>query len=71
MVSVRPNSVADYATIAGLVTEGKPAAVGLEICNIEIQSDCLPFGVDLPELVRETDDNGIDYYTLTLSFREK
>lgn len=71
LLSVRPNSVGDYASIAALVTEGVPTSSGLKICDLEAVSDCLPFGVDLPELQRETDENGIDYYTLLLSFREK
>ncbi len=68
---VRPSSVGDYASIAALITEGVPASGGgLKICDLTVVSDCLPFGVDLPELQRESDQNGIDYYTLLLSFRE-
>ncbi len=71
LVIIRPSSVADYASIAALISEGKPESVGLEICNIDVVDDCDPFGVDLPELRRESDENGIDYYTLLLSFNEK
>jgi hypothetical protein len=71
LVIIRPSSVADYASIAALVTEGVPTSVGVALCNADVVSDCDPFGVDLPELVRESDENGIDYYTLLLSFRER
>jgi hypothetical protein len=72
LVIARPSSVADYASIAALVTEGVPTSGGgIKLCDLEVVSDCLPFSVDLPELQRESDENGIDYYTLLLSFREK
>lgn len=71
MVIIRPASVSDYASIAALVMQGTPTSQGLAMDLIEVHSDCLPFGMDLPELRRESDANGIDYYTLTLSFREK
>ena len=71
LVAVRPGSVAGYASIAALITEGTPTGAGLPMYTLEVHPDCLPFGVDLPELQRESDANGIDYYVLTLSFKEK
>lgn len=71
LVIVRPSSVSGYATIAALITEGTPTTAALPMYILEIHADCLPFGVDLPELQRESDANGIDYYTLLLSFKEK
>ena len=68
---IRPGSVSHYASIAALILEGVPTSVGLALCNVDVISSCDSFGVDLPELQRESDANGIDYYTLLLSFREK
>jgi hypothetical protein len=70
LVIIRPGSVSDYASIAALVMRGIPTGQGLTMDLLTVHSDCLPFGMDLPELRRESDANGIDYYTLLLSFRE-
>lgn len=68
---MRPGSVSDYAAMAALITEGVPTSSGLKMCDIDVIADCDPFGVDLPELERMSDENGIDYYQLLLSFKER
>jgi hypothetical protein len=69
LVIVRPSSVADYAEIVALILEGTPTSTGLPIGNVNI-ADCLPFGGDDWDFQRESDENGIDYYTLLLNFEE-
>jgi hypothetical protein len=69
-VILRTNTVADFPTLCGYVTQGTPTSKGLPMDVIEVHSSCDPME-DLPTVERQSDSEGIDYFVVSMAFQEK
>ena len=57
-----------YYRLFRLITKGVPTAAGVEILNATVHPSCYP--MDLPQIQRQTDAEGLDYFEVPLSFTE-
>ena len=57
-----------YYRLFRLITKGVPAAGGVEMLNVTVHESCYP--MDLPQIQRQTDAEGLDYFEVPLSFTE-
>ena len=57
-----------YYRLFRLITKGVPTAGGVEMLNVTVHESCYP--MDLPQIQRQTDAEGLDYFEVPLSFTE-
>jgi hypothetical protein len=57
-----------YYRLFRLITKGIPTAAGIEMLNATVHPSCYP--MDLPQIQRQTDAEGLDYFEVPLSFTE-
>jgi hypothetical protein len=57
-----------YYRLFRLITKGVPTAAGVEMLNVTVHESCYP--MDLPQIQRQTDAEGLDYFEVPLSFTE-
>jgi hypothetical protein len=57
-----------YYRLFRLITKGVPTAGGVEMLNVTVHPSCYP--MDLPQIQRQTDAEGLDYFEVPLSFTE-
>jgi hypothetical protein len=57
-----------YYRMFRLITKGIPTAAGAEMLNAMVHPSCYP--MDLPQIQRQTDAEGLDYFEVPLSFTE-
>ena len=57
-----------YYRMFRLITKGIPTATGVEMLNATVHPSCYP--MDLPQIQRQTDAEGLDYFEVPLSFTE-
>jgi len=57
-----------YYLLFRLITKGVPTAAGVEMLNVTVHESCYP--MDLPQIQRQTDAEGLDYFEVPLSFTE-
>jgi hypothetical protein len=57
-----------YYQLFRLITKGVPTAAGVEMLNATVHPSCYP--MDLPQIQRQTDAEGLDYFEVPLSFTE-
>jgi hypothetical protein len=57
-----------YYRLFRLITKGVPAAAGVALLNATVHPSCYP--MDLPQIQRQTDAEGLDYFEVPLSFTE-
>jgi hypothetical protein len=57
-----------YYRLFRLITKGVPTAGGVEMLNVTVHDSCYP--MDLPQIQRQTDAEGLDYFEVPLSFTE-
>ena len=57
-----------YYRLFRLITKGVPTAAGVEMLNATVHGSCYP--MDLPQIQRQTDAEGLDYFEVPLSFTE-
>jgi len=57
-----------YYRLFRLITKGVPASAGVPMLNAAVHSSCYP--MDLPQIQRQTDAEGLDYFEVPLSFTE-
>ncbi len=57
-----------YYRMFRLITKGIPTAAGVEMLNATVHPSCYP--MDLPQIQRQTDAEGLDYFEVPLSFTE-
>ena len=57
-----------YYRLFRLITKGVPTAAGVEMLNATVHPSCYP--MDLPQIQRQTDAEGLDYFEVPLSFTE-
>ena len=58
-----------YYALFRLITKGVPATtVDIQMINLTIHTSCYP--MDLPQIQRQTDAEGLDYFEVPLSFTE-
>ena len=57
-----------YYRLFRLITKGIPTAAGVEMINATVHPSCYP--MDLPQIQRQTDAEGLDYFEVPLSFTE-
>jgi len=57
-----------YYRLFRLITKGVPASAGVPMMNATVHSSCYP--MDLPQIQRQTDAEGLDYFEVPLSFTE-
>jgi len=57
-----------YYRLFRLITKGVPASAGVPMINTTVHLSCYP--MDLPQIQRQTDAEGLDYFEVPLSFTE-
>ena len=58
-----------YYALFRLITKGTPVTTGdIQMINLTIHTSCYP--MDLPQIQRQTDAEGLDYFEVPLSFTE-
>src|ERR1035437_1398401 len=58
-----------YYALFRLITKGTPATPGdIQMINLTVRASCYP--MDLPQIQRQTDAEGLDYFEMPLSFTE-
>ena len=57
-----------YYRLFRLITKGVPTTSGVEMLNVTVHESCYP--MDLPQIQRQTDAEGLDYFEVPLSFTE-
>jgi hypothetical protein len=58
-----------YYALFRLITKGTPATTGdIQMINLTVNTSCYP--MDLPQIQRQTDAEGLDYFEMPLSFTE-
>jgi hypothetical protein len=58
-----------YYALFRLITKGTPATTGdIQMINLTVNASCYP--MDLPQIQRQTDAEGLDYFEMPLSFTE-
>ena len=57
-----------YCRLFRLITKGVPASLGVPMLNAAVHPSCYP--MDLPQIQRQTDAEGLDYFEMPLSFTE-
>jgi hypothetical protein len=58
-----------YYAIFRLITKGAPVTtVDVQMINLTVHASCYP--MDLPQIQRQTDAEGLDYFEVPLSFTE-
>jgi hypothetical protein len=68
---IRTNELSEWQEIVSQATSGTPFGEDLSVDLMEIHESCLP--IDDGSLIaeRRTDENGVDYYVVQMSFQEK
>ncbi len=57
-----------YYRLFRLITKGVPTSAGVPMLNATVHPSCYP--MDLPQIQRQTDAEGLDYFEVPLSFAE-
>ena len=57
-----------YYRLFRLITKGVPSSFGVPLINAAVHPSCYP--MDLPQIQRQTDAEGLDYFEVPLSFTE-
>jgi hypothetical protein len=59
---------AAYYRLFRLITKGVPTAAGVPMLNATVHPSCYP--MDLPQIQRQTDAEGLDYFEVPITFTE-
>lgn len=57
-----------YYRLFRLITKGVPTSIGLPMLNATVHPSCHP--MDVPSISRATDQEGLDYFEISMSFTE-
>ncbi|MBI2818127.1 MAG: hypothetical protein HYX72_14425 [Acidobacteria bacterium] len=57
-----------YYRLFRLITKGVPTSIGQPMLNATVHPSCDP--MDVPSISRQTDQEGIDYFEVSVSFTE-
>jgi len=57
-----------YYRLFRLITKGVPTSLGVPMLNVTVHPSCYP--MDLPQIQRQTDAEGLDYFEIPLTFTE-
>jgi hypothetical protein len=58
-----------YYAVFRLIIKGTPVTTGdVQMINLTVHASCYP--MDLPQIQRQTDAEGLDYFEVPLSFTE-
>ncbi len=69
-IYVKPATDSSYSDLTALLVNGIPAGQPLPLIRAKIHGDLLPMRVE-GECGREVDADGVEYWTLNVSFIEK
>src|ERR1035437_8873937 len=65
----QPPPPSAFSPLFGLITKGEPVTTGdIQMINLTVHASCYP--MDLPQIQRQTDAEGLDYFEVPLSFTE-
>jgi len=59
---------AAYYRLFRLITKGVPAGFDVPMLNVTVHPSCYP--MDLPQIQRQTDAEGLDYFDVPITFTE-
>jgi hypothetical protein len=57
-----------YYRLFRLITKGTPAGSDVSMLNVPVHPSCYP--MDLPQIQRQTDAEGLDYFEVPITFTE-